>query len=215
LLSRLFNLEKLLKSSRAHPFHVYLHFIDMVTTYMLNADQLKVDDFRFVDYRHEDFAPGFLLHLDRMAASVERIKLNYEIFDFDNQQDGIFELMLPDDFNRNEFIIDLLPRSGQSISDIYKWLAAAKIGTLDIFDRLKEQRIAGARRGKPNTEQKKSLPEKSTVVVLADNQYSGESGQYAVMTPGQVLRIQGAANDAPAGIRWFRKAGAAAQNEEK
>lgn len=212
LLGRLFNLEKLLKSSRAHPFQVYLGFIEMVTTYMLNADQLRVEDFRFVDYRHEDFAPGFLMHLDRMTASVEKIKLNYEIHDFDNRQNGVFELMLPEDVNPDEFIIDLVPRKGQGISDLFKWIAASRIGTLDVFDRLKEQRIAGAKRGKPNAEQKTSLPEKSTVVVLKDSPYSGESGKYASMSPGQVLRIQGGADDAPVAIRWFRKIDANHQN---
>jgi type VI secretion system protein ImpJ len=203
LLGRLPPLEVLLKTRMTHPFELYQAYVDVLAG-VLTLEYFR-DFFEPVGYDHDDPAPGFFEHLEKISKQVADIELAFESMPFVEVEDGAFMLDLPANADTSELVVAVIPRDGQDPRAAVGWIGSALVGSLDAFDKLRRQRLLGAARrsmgGKERIE--KRLPVRGNILVLSNETYDFEGDSYSAVEEGKKLCIRGRAGDGPAAIYLY------------
>lgn len=207
LMSRLPQLELLLRAPMIHPFQLYLAFVDMVAGFMILHIDNAEEFLRFRAYDHSNPAIGFLQHIKMVSEKLSEIEVEYESKPFELIEDGAFQIQLSKSANIEDVVVDLIPKKGQDPKILYSWFNSALIGSSKVLEQLKVQRVLGANRrvmsGKERVE--RGLPVRGNIMSVDNEQYDSKKGPYDSILVGEMLSIQGDPEQSPAAIYLFEK----------
>ncbi len=210
LMSKLPTMELLLRSPLSHPFQVYLNFVDMVSGIMtLNPaayGESKADFFSFIDYKHDDPAPGFR-HIKILNEIVNSIQLDYESRRFTAIGDGEFEIDLSEKQDTSEIFIELAVENSHNPKLLQDWFDKSVIGSAGAIGILELHRLPGAKRKavSASVRHKRSLPARGYIMSLGNEIYDHKKGKFNSISAGKKLTIKGKSENAPTAIYLYEK----------
>lgn len=159
-------------------------------------------------YLHEDCMPQFQAAFEYIDAKLALVNTAYECLPFARIGDAGFGRRLPADLG-GEVIIEIKPRDGQSLADLTRWLADARIASDNLMTQIQQQRLPGALTRPLSAQeiQERNLRPQAALFLVQNQKIEvREKGLQDVFQPGLSLLIRGAANaNTPAAIILYRK----------
>lgn len=203
LIGRLPPLEVLLNTRMTHPFTLYMAFVDVLAGF-LTLEYFQ-DFFEPRGYDHDNPAPAFTEHLDKIGQQLARIQLAFESIPFVEVEDGVFQLDLPEGADINKLVVAIIPRDGQDPRIATSWINEAVVGSVGAFENFRRQRVLGAARramaGQERVENR--LPLRGNIMVLSNETYDFNGSRYDSIESGQRICIQGKKEKGPAAIYLY------------
>jgi len=164
-------------------------------------------------YNHDDCVTQFGVAIDYIKRKLELINTIYDCFPFALVSDEYFAQRLPVDV-RNELIVELRPRVGESVSDLTRWLKEASIASDDLMPTLRQRRLHGAisRLLTPEEIAEQGLRPNGAYYEIRNQRIEvGDKGVVHMFRAGRSLLICGAVNShMPAAILLYQRKAKAA-----
>lgn len=163
---------------------------------------------KMTPYLHEDCMPQFRAVLDYIDTKLALVNTDYECLQFARIGDAGFARRLPSDIT-GEVIVELKPREGQSLADMMRWLADARIASDHLMPLVRQRRLPGALTRALSAQEirERNLRPQAALFLIQNQKIEVEGkGLQDVFRADLSLLIQGAANaQMPAAIILHRK----------
>jgi type VI secretion system protein ImpJ len=200
-------LETLVNSRMAHPFTL-LGALAGVYGCMcaLRANPLPAE---IPAYDHHQAAKSIYKVVQQIHELIDSIPLSYKLYRFQKRKNNIFGLFMPQGWNTEQVIIEIVPAQGQSPIEAEEWLNNARIGSRPVMELLRRQRSPGAWTGKLSQEIRLRYTQRSQAQLyeVRNLMVGGEDRDQPAIQSEQPLIIWGD-NDlqAPEAILLYRPA---------
>lgn len=143
-------------------------------------------------YGHENCAPQFKSAVDFVWRKLALINPDWESLPFTRVGELSFLRRLPEEIS-DSLLIEIRLREGQRLSDVHEWLADSRIGSDDLMQMLRNQRLPGASWSLLDGKEIASLGLRSDAIVARitnDKVEVEQSGLVDCFRPGRGLLIQ-------------------------
>lgn len=198
-------LEVMVASRTAHPENLYqaiAQIVGHVASIGANPVPLKMGA-----YNHDDCMPQFMEAFDYIEKKLSLVNTAYECSEFARFGDAGFAQMMPADA-AEAIIVELTPRTGQSLADLTRWLNEARIASRELMPILQQRRMPGAL-SRPLTAheiaQRNLRPHAALFLIQNQKMEVDGKGEQNMFTAGMPLLVQGNNNSVtPAAIILHR-----------
>jgi type VI secretion system protein ImpJ len=143
-------------------------------------------------YNHEDCAPQFKSAVDFVWRKLALINPDWEGLPFTRVGELAFLRRLPDEIPES-LLVEIRLREGQRLSDVHDWLSDSRIGSDDLMQMLRNQRLTGASWTLLDSKEIASLGLRSDAIVARIKNEKVEVEQHGLVDcfrPGRGLLIQ-------------------------